>query len=104
VETEFKVIIAGGRDFDPTENEKQVKQLNEFFVYNEASEIVCGMAEGADRYGYYFATQNNYPVAEFEADWDTHGKWAGNQRNEEMGDYADYLVALWDGKSKAHST
>ncbi|MOA29428.1 hypothetical protein D3C78_1504400 [compost metagenome] len=39
-------------------------------------------------------------VKRFIPDWDGLGKKAGHVRNREMGDYADALVALWDGTSK----
>ncbi len=32
--------------------------------------------------------------------WDIHGKSAGHIRNAEMADYADALIAFWDGKSR----
>ena len=36
----------------------------------------------------------------FNADWDKFGKSAGYKRNEQMGNHADALIAIWDGKSK----
>lgn len=37
---------------------------------------------------------------EYEADWDKHGKAAGPIRNQEMAEYADALIAVWDGESR----
>ena len=34
------------------------------------------------------------------ADWDLDGKSAGFKRNVKMAEYADALVAFWDGESK----
>lgn len=36
----------------------------------------------------------------FPADWNKHGRAAGPIRNEEMAQYADALIAFWDGKSR----
>lgn len=33
------------------------------------------------------------------ADWDLYGKSAGFKRNVQMAEYADALVAFWDGAS-----
>jgi hypothetical protein len=35
----------------------------------------------------------------FPADWNKFGKSAGHVRNQAMADYADILLAFWDGKS-----
>lgn len=95
----LKLIIAGGRDFDPTKDPKIKEFIDEFFTCNLVDEIVCGMAEGADRYGMYYGVVNNYEVIEMSADWEKYGARAGMVRNKEMGDYADHLIAIWDGKS-----
>ena len=36
----------------------------------------------------------------FNADWNKHGRAAGPMRNKQMADYADVLIAVWDGQSK----
>lgn len=90
-----KVIIAGGRDFDNAQMvEDTMKQLDII-----VTEVVCGCARGADSLGRDWAHKHDIPVTEFPADWNTYGNYAGVKRNHEMGDYADYLVAFWDGQS-----
>lgn len=64
------------------------------------SEVVSGCARGADTLGERWAHDNNIPVRRFPADWDTHGSRAGYLRNIQMAEYADALVAVWDGRSK----
>lgn len=92
----MKVIIAGGRDFgDYRFLKESVIGLN-----INISEIVSGNAKGADALGEQFAFENNIPVKSFPANWGKHGRSAGPIRNKEMADYADILVAFWDGKSK----
>lgn len=64
------------------------------------TEIVSGGAAGVDLLGEELAATNGVPVKRFPADWATHGKAAGPIRNRQMAEYADALVAVWDGKSR----
>ena len=50
--------------------------------------------------GEKYAMERNLHVAYFPAKWDKYGKSAGYRRNTEMADYADALIAFWDGKSR----
>lgn len=94
----MKVIIAGGRDFNNyTLMYNTIKELQKEI---EITRVVCGGARGADLMGAQIATTLNIPVDYFFADWDTYGKAAGIIRNHQMGDYSDYLLAFWNGKSK----
>lgn len=63
-------------------------------------EIVSGTAKGADQLGERFAKEHNYQIKQFPADWNTYGKKAGYIRNKQMAEYADALVAFWNGESK----
>ena len=63
-------------------------------------EIISGGASGVDSIAEYFAKQFNYAFKKFPANWNKYGKRAGYLRNVEMGNYADALIAIWDGKSK----
>ena len=63
-------------------------------------EIVSGTANGADKLGEKYANDNGYPIKQFSANWDKYGKSAGYKRNAQMADYADTLIAFWDGKSR----
>lgn len=68
----------------------------------QITEVVSGTARGPDTVGAQWAVDQEppIPVKEFPANWNTHGKKAGYLRNKEMADYADALLAIWDGKSK----
>lgn len=94
----FKVIIAGGRDF--TNYEVLKYAVNEKLSGITEVEIVCGGAAGADELGKWYANEMGLGIKEFPADWKKHGKAAGPIRNLEMANYADALIAFWDGKSK----
>jgi hypothetical protein len=94
----MKVIIAGSRDFSDfqllySRCEEILKDLTEI-------EIVSGTARGADKLGEHYASLKGHSVAKFPADWDKHGKAAGYVRNKEMAEYADVLIAFWDGESR----
>jgi len=95
----FRVIIAGGRDFNDFD---LLKQKMDKLLSNVIGDIaiVSGMARGADSLGARYAVLKGYALHSFPADWDKYGKSAGYRRNEEMARNADALVAFWDGKSK----
>ena len=91
----MKVIIAGSRNFNNYEFLKEkIENLN-----IQIDEVICGGARGADTLGKRYAIEHDIPVKEFPAKWDKFGKSAGFIRNKQMGDYADYLIAFWDGRS-----
>ena len=92
----MKVIIAGSCTSNDYEFLK--KKINELNL--EITEVVCGGARGVDSLGQRYAEELGIPVKMFPAQWDLYGKAAGMIRNKEMGKYADYLIAFWDGKSK----
>jgi len=94
----MKVIIAGSRDFN--DYEKLVKKCDFYLSNVRDIEIVSGTARGADKLGERYAKERCYPIKEFPANWDEYGKSAGSIRNREMADYADALIAFWDGKSR----
>lgn len=95
----FRVIVAGSRNFT------DFSVLTEFcdkMLQNKREqgiEIISGTAKGADRLGEQYAKQRAFDLKCFPADWNTLGKRAGIVRNQQMGDYADALIAFWDGKS-----
>ena len=98
----LNLIIAGGRDFtDELIMSTTIKAIiNAKGLTNTPITVVCGMARGADMTGYKLAKKWGMPVAEYPADWKTHGKSAGPIRNKQMADNADALIAYWDGKSR----
>lgn len=94
----MRLIIAGGRDFN--DRELLFDVLNKVILNRSISEVVSGKAKGADTLGEEWAQMNSIKVSEFPANWELYGKGAGHKRNKEMGNYADILVAFWDGESK----
>ena len=95
----MKIIIAGGRDFKSYE---LLKYKCDIILKNVKTpiEIVSGKAKGADFLGETYAIEKGYEISYFPAGWEKHGKSAGVIRNEQMANYADALIAFWDGKSR----
>jgi hypothetical protein len=94
----MKVIIAGSRGF--SDFQLMYAKCEEILANVNEVEIVSGTARGADKMGEHYASLKGYNVARFPAEWDKHGKAAGYIRNKEMADYADCLIAFWDGESR----
>jgi len=93
-----KVIIAGGRDF--SDEELLAASCDRLLKDLEEVEIVSGGANGADRLGEFYAIDRDFLIKRFPADWEKHGKRAGYLRNQKMAEYADILIAFWDGQSR----
>jgi len=94
-----KTIIAGSRGI---EDYDQVKMATFMAAKHgiKVTEVVSGHARGIDRLGERWAAENGIPVKLFVPDWDKDGKRAGLLRNAEMAEYADALIAIWDGASR----
>ena len=107
----MKVIIAGSRSITDFDTVKTAIDCCPFSV----SEVVSGGAKGVDLLGEKYAMANNLPIVCFKPNWanleapgaiikeNRYGKYnarAGLDRNEQMGDYADALIAVWDGESR----
>jgi hypothetical protein len=91
----MKVIIAGTRSLTDMGEVVAAIRAAKFDI----SEVVCGDASGADTFGANWAKMRDIPVKYFRADWKQHGKAAGPIRNGMMADYAEALIAVWDGAS-----
>lgn len=94
----MKIIIAGGRNFN--DYEKLCQFCDEALINETEIEIVSGTANGADNLGEKYAHDKGYLIKQFPAYWDKYGKSAGYKRNAQMAEYADVLIAFWDGKSR----
>lgn len=94
----MKVIIAGSRGVSP-DPDSISEALIHAFGPDAVTEVVSGTARGADEAGEEWALLNHKPVRQFAAAWGRDGKRAGKIRNGLMGEYADALLAFWDGES-----
>lgn len=91
----MKIIIAGSRSISNIDEVRKAVIDSGFKI----SEVVSGRARGVDRLGERWAAENKIPIRQFPAFWEKYGKSAGFLRNKEMVEYADGLIAVWDGKS-----
>lgn len=93
----MKVIIAGSRginSYDVVDNAIRQSGFN-------ITEIVHGnCVNSPDMIGDLWARVHDVPIKKFPANWNEYGKSAGLIRNKEMAQYADALIAVWNGKSK----
>ena len=97
---DFKVIIAGGRDFN---NYELLKEKCDYYLSHLDTcniVIISGHARGADTLGEKYAKEKGYEIESHPADWNKYGKSAGYKRNVEMADVASAAICFWNGKSK----
>lgn len=92
----MKTIIAGSRHITDLDIVRSAIAESGFQI----SEVVCGCAVGVDTVGSWWAVIESVPITRFKPNWNTHGKAAGPIRNRQMAEYAEALIAVWDGKSR----
>ena len=107
----MKVIVAGGRDFNPTEQDRV--RLKNLLVEIKATDIVCGEAKGADSFGKEVGVELGLNIISCPADWKNldvsickikerydgtkYNALAGFNRNQQMADIGDVLIAFKGG-------
>ena len=107
----MKTIIAGSRTLSGFNLVEKAVKLSGFQV----TEVVSGKEpKGIDNSGEQWARFYGIPVKPFRANWkdlsppcrikynprgQKYNALAGFKRNEKMAQYADCLIAIWDGKS-----
>lgn len=101
----MKIIIAGSRTLTNINiidiiNNSLLNLTNSEGLSRKQIQIISGGATGVDTLAIHFALDNDIPYKKFPANWHEYGKKAGYLRNIEMANYADALIAIWDGKSK----
>jgi hypothetical protein len=92
----MKVIIAGSREIGEINVDAAVTASG---FRGEIAEVVSGGAMGVNRAGEDWAALSHIPTKVFPADWARFGKSADIKRNDQMVEYADALVLIWNGKS-----
>lgn len=70
------------------------------YLPKETTEIVSGGARGVDSCAAIYAQKHNIPLKEFLPDYEKFGRRAPLVRNLQIIDYADIVIAFWDGKSR----
>ena len=88
----MKVAVIGSRGL-------AVDNLGDYLPEG-TDEIVSGGAKGIDTCAAEFARANNIKLTEFLPDYKRFGRGAPLKRNITIIEYADTVLAFWDGKSK----
>ncbi len=87
----MKVAVVGSRTI--------MRIKLEDYLPAETEEIVSGGARGVDTCAAIYARANGIPLKEFLPEYDLYGKAAPLVRNDLIVEYADMVLAFWDGSS-----
>ena len=88
----MKVAVIGSRGL-------QVNHLEDYLP-EDTTEIVSGGAHGIDTCAKNYALQHDLKLTEFLPEYDKYGRGAPLRRNITIIEYADLVLAFWDGKSR----
>ncbi|MBQ4591287.1 MAG: DUF2493 domain-containing protein [Clostridia bacterium] len=88
----MKVAVIGSRGIT-------VPDLTPYLPEN-TTEIVSGGAKGADSCAKEYALARGIPLTEFLPDYRRYGRGAPLKRNLQIIEYADLVLAFWDGQSR----
>ncbi len=91
----MKLAIIGSRELIVHDLEK--------YLPKEVTEIVSGGAKGIDACARAYAKANSIKLTEFLPEYEKYGRSAPLKRNIQIIDYADEVLAFWDGSSKGTS-
>ena len=86
----MKIAVVGSRGFSVDNLEK--------YLPEEVSEIVSGGARGIDACAGEYARAKRIKLTEFLPEYKRYGRGAPIKRNIEIIDYADEVIAFWDGR------
>lgn len=88
----MKVAVIGSRNLIVNDLKR--------FLPDETTEIISGGAKGIDTCAREYAIANGLVLTEFLPEYKNYGKKAPLRRNLQIIDYADFVVAFWDGQSR----
>ena len=72
----------------------------EAYLPRDCQELISGGAKGVDTCVSRYANQHIIKLTEFLPLYKKYGRAAPIVRNKQIVDYADEVIAFWDGKSK----
>lgn len=72
----------------------------EFPIPPGVTEIVSGGAKGIDQCAEIYAKKHHLKLTVFLPDYFQYGRAAPLKRNEQIVNYADCILAFWNGKSR----
>jgi len=86
----MRIAVVGSRNVT-------VRNIGEYLA--GCDEIVSGGAKGVDTCASEYAEANGIALTEFLPKYNLYGRAAPIVRNKEIVDYADKIIAFWDGSS-----
>lgn len=97
---DFNIVVAGGREYENYPElsqrlDKIISQLN--IPPGMKVNILSGGARGADKLAERYAQEKGLGLEVYPADWEGQGLSAGMQRNSQMAEAGDVLVAFPGG-------
>lgn len=91
----MRVAIIGSRNIQNLSVESIIAHIPQ-----NASELVSGGALGIDSLAETAAEKLSLPIKVFLPDYDLNGRTAPLTRNQQIVDYADFVLAFWDTHSR----
>ena len=88
----MKIAVIGSRGL-------QVDHLEDYLPEG-TTEIVSGGAKGIDTCAKDYAQRHGLKLTEFLPEYEKYGRGAPLRRNVTIIEYADLVLAFWDGKSR----
>ncbi|MFG6353135.1 MAG: DNA-protecting protein DprA [Oscillospiraceae bacterium] len=88
----MKIAVIGSREL-------QVDHLEDYLPEG-VTEIVSGGARGVDSCARDYALQHGLKLTELLPEYEKYGRGAPLRRNITIIEYADHVLAFWDGKSR----
>ena len=88
----MKVAVIGSRGI-------KLDNLGDYLP-EDLTEIVSGGAKGVDTTAREYATEHGIKLTEFLPEYNRYKRGAPLKRNIQIAEYADKVLAFWDGKSR----
>ena len=88
----MRVAVVGSRNL-------RVANLGDYLPEG-TTEIVSGGARGIDTCAREYALAHGIPLREFLPEYDKYGRSAPLRRNVTIVENSDFVLALWDGRSR----
>ena len=95
----MRVAVIGSRNIETEQMKEKAYALLCRHIPANTTELVSGGAVGIDTLAEIYARKNGLPIKIFKPDYARYGKRAPIMRNDEIVDYAQYVLAVWDGSS-----